>query len=225
VRLFLLKCLFIERSCLIIAYIYKIENLINHKIYIGKTELINPEERWREHVREAGREGRKHRAIYAAMRKYGIENFSFEVLEETQCPNEREQDYIQEYNSYHNGYNETLGGDGRSYLVLPEKEIIAFYLKCKNLRKTAEYFHHDVRTIRQLLYKYNIQRFNSGESLKKPVVQIDKNTGEIIQIFPSATEAEKSVPTGQHINQVCKGSRKTAGGYKWAYAIMEEDID
>ena len=48
---------------------------------------------------------------------------------------------------------------------------------------------------------------------------------EIIQIFPSATEAEKVIPTGQHINQVCKGKRKTAGGYKWAYAIIEEDID
>ena len=28
------------------AYIYKIENLINHKIYIGKTEKVNPMKRW-----------------------------------------------------------------------------------------------------------------------------------------------------------------------------------
>ena len=207
------------------AYIYKITNNINNKVYIGKTEQINPEERWREHLREAGREGRKHRAIYAAMRKYGIENFSFEVLEETQLPNEREQDYIQEYDSYHNGYNETLGGDGRTYLDLPEKEILTYYLRVKNLRKTAEHFQHDVRTIRQVLYKYNVQRYSSGESAKKAVMQIDKDTDEIIAIFPSATEAELSVPTGKHINQVCKGSRKTAGGYKWAYAFIEEDVD
>lgn len=205
------------------AYIYKITNKINNKVYIGKTEQINPEERWREHIREAGREGRKHRAIYAAMRKYGVENFSFEVLEETQCPNEREQDYILEYDSYHNGYNETLGGDGRAYLVLPEKEIIAYYFKVKNLRETARHFQHDVRTIRQILYKYNIQRYSSGEGAKKAVVQIDKDTNEIIAVFPSATEAELVVPTGKHINQVCKGSRKTAGGYKWAYFDFQED--
>lgn len=28
------------------AYIHKIENKINHKVYIGKTEKLNPYERW-----------------------------------------------------------------------------------------------------------------------------------------------------------------------------------
>ena len=75
----------------------------------------------------------------------------------------------------------------------------------------------------EILYKYNIQRYSSGETAKKAVVQIDKNTNEVIAVFPSATEAELAVPTGKHINQVCKGSRKTAGGYKWAYFDFQED--
>lgn len=35
------------------AYIYKITNLINQHSYIGKTEAINPLDRWKEHLREA----------------------------------------------------------------------------------------------------------------------------------------------------------------------------
>ena len=48
------------------------------------------------------------------MRKYGIEHFTIEAIEE--CPinilSEREKYWISEFDSYHNGYNATLGGDG-----------------------------------------------------------------------------------------------------------------
>lgn len=47
-----------------------------------------------------------------AFRKYGIENFSFEILEE--CSKEdlddKEVYYISKYDSYFNGYNQTTGG-------------------------------------------------------------------------------------------------------------------
>ena len=47
------------------------------------------------------------------MRKYGRENFSFQIIEE--CPPEKLQEreiyWIKELNTYHAGYNETLGGD------------------------------------------------------------------------------------------------------------------
>ena len=48
------------------------------------------------------------------MNKYGIEHFVIETIEE--CPdsivNEREQYWIKFYNSYYDGYNATLGGEG-----------------------------------------------------------------------------------------------------------------
>jgi hypothetical protein len=46
------------------------------------------------------------------MNKYGIEHFHIELIEETDSPEEREIYWIEQYNSYHNGYNATLGGDG-----------------------------------------------------------------------------------------------------------------
>lgn len=205
------------------AYIYKIENKTNHKTYIGKTEMIDPYKRWREHIAEAGRTRSRTRALYAAMKKYGVDNFEFTVLEETNNPCQREREYIVLYNSYHNGYNETLGGDGAAYLELPEEEICKYYATVKSIRKTAEYFGHDKNTIKQVLYRKNIQIFPVGTNLKKPVVQIDKDTNEIIHIFESATAAEKIIPTGKHINEVCKGKRKTAGGFKWEYVELYDE--
>lgn len=94
--------------------IYKIENLINHKCYIGQSIDIN--KRWRRH-RESYNEPKYdsyNYPLYCAMRKYGFENFSFEIVEECQreCLNEKERFYIKKYNSFFNGYNQTLGGDG-----------------------------------------------------------------------------------------------------------------
>lgn len=88
--------------------IYKITNLINGKMYIGKSNNI--ERRKREHKNMEGKS-----VIHDAIRKYGNENFSFEVVEE--CPleklNEREIYWIKYFNTFlGEGYNCTPGGDG-----------------------------------------------------------------------------------------------------------------
>lgn len=97
--------------------IYKITNLINDKCYIGKTN--NSYRRWKDHQRLAVTPNHKEydKALYQAMRKYGIENFEFEIIEELKdysISREREKYWIQYFNSYNNGYNENLGGDGGS---------------------------------------------------------------------------------------------------------------
>lgn len=55
------------------------------------------------------------------MNKYGSEHFHIKLIEETNNPEERERYWIQYYDSYHNGYNATLGGDGKCWLELPEE--------------------------------------------------------------------------------------------------------
>lgn len=95
-------------------YIYKITNNINGKIYIGKT-VKSIERRFWEHKNNA-KKGRK-TALYNAIRKYGEDNFSIEIicncntLEEL---NEKEIYYINKFNSSKSkyGYNLTSGGDG-----------------------------------------------------------------------------------------------------------------
>ena len=204
------------------AYIYQIINQLNGKMYIGKTEYNPPERRWKQHVNESHKTRNRHRALYGAMHKYGEDNFSFIVLEETNNPNEREQYYIQKFDTYHNGYNETLGGDGSAYLELPEQEICQFYVEgTHSLKDTAEHFGHDILTIKRILYKYNIpivpSHIVSFEKRKRAVAKLDPNTQEILEVFSCVKDAEAKCPTGKHIGQVCTGKRKTAGGYAWKY--------
>lgn len=97
--------------------IYKITNLITNLCYIGKSNNID--RRWKDHKRLAFTEGHKeyNKALYCSMRKYGLDNFSFEIIEELEdysLSDEKEKYWIKYYNSYFNGYNESLGGDGGS---------------------------------------------------------------------------------------------------------------
>lgn len=93
--------------------IYKIENLINHKVYIGQSKQI--EKRFEQHKKTAflKNDPNYNNLIYKAIRKYGIENFDFEVLEivpNSKDLNNREVFWISKFDSYKNGYNMTPGG-------------------------------------------------------------------------------------------------------------------
>lgn len=114
--------------------IYKIENNINHKIYIGQSKNI--ERRWKDHRSRIYYEANNNLPLYRAFRKYGIDNFSFKVVE--QCLSEeldkKEKEYIQKFNSIApNGYNVTPGGSS-SY---PQKLTIEQVKEIKKLLKTT----------------------------------------------------------------------------------------
>ena len=74
--------------------IYKIQNLINNKIYIGQS--IEIERRWQKHLT-----ANDNFLIHKALKKYGKENFIFSIVEECDQSqlDEREQYWIQYYNS------------------------------------------------------------------------------------------------------------------------------
>ena len=93
--------------------IYKITNLINNNAYIGLS--INIEKRWKEHIERSQNISNKEydKVLYKAFRKYGIDNFKFEILEECKSEELKEKEiyWIQYYNTFHCGYNSTPGGD------------------------------------------------------------------------------------------------------------------
>lgn len=84
--------------------IYKITNKTNNKVYIGQS--INIEQRWKTHLKKSRI---LNTPLYQAMRKDGIENFLFEVIEECNQEqlNNKEKYWINYYNSTNSnkGYN------------------------------------------------------------------------------------------------------------------------
>lgn len=83
--------------------IYKITNEINGDCYIGSSKDI--EKRWKQHLYLSQKQGKHYEYhLYRAFRKFGIENFSFAVLELCQEEQliELEQKYYSIYNPTYN---------------------------------------------------------------------------------------------------------------------------
>ena len=98
--------------------IYKYQNKITQHIYIGQS--IDIEKRQKNHLYSAYNPQAidYNSQFHQAIRKYGIENFNFEIIAEVsqeeysrELLNSLEKTFIKLYDSYHLGYNATEGGD------------------------------------------------------------------------------------------------------------------
>lgn len=212
------------------AYIYVITNNINGKQYVGKTRL-SIQERFKEHIRESRKEKAANRPLYLAFKKYGIEHFDIQLLEECSLldSSTREIYWIGKLDSYKSGYNATLGGDGtflRDYKSIAEK-----YLELKSEQLVADFFHCDLKTVKLACKEYNIPIKQSSqiakERLGKPVAMKNK-ANEIIRTFPDMADAgryliEQGIAKGKvkdastAIGRVASGKRKSAYGFYWNF--------
>ena len=97
--------------------IYKITNDINDRVYIGQTTSSSLKARIKQYKNEVEYREKYIRPIIAAMRKYGMEHFKFEIIEDNISSKEeldqKEIMYIQQFNSLcsQNGYNLEHGGN------------------------------------------------------------------------------------------------------------------
>lgn len=139
--------------------IYKIENLINNKCYIGQSIHIN--RRWSEHISLIGK---CERPLYMAFEKYGIENFSFEIIEECYIEdlNYLEEKYITIYNSISPyGYNLQASFNG-TYTVFNLYDYNIFLEIIKDIKEENLQF-------KEIAEKYSLStrtigRLNRGET-------------------------------------------------------------
>lgn len=98
--------------------VYKITNIVNNKVYIGRTKEYPT--RIEAHKKIAFRNTEKNekynRPLYVDMRKFGLNNFVFEVLEYTNNSKELEKSYMELYQSTNRefGYNIIKGDIGDS---------------------------------------------------------------------------------------------------------------
>lgn len=206
-------------------YIYKVTNLLNQKIYIGKT-MSTVEKRWKEHIKDAQRF--PERPLYRAMLKYGVENFSIEEIEECshETVNERETHWIEVLSSFRKGYNATLGGDGKHYLDYDL--IYQTYLEIKSCSVVAQMLEIDSGTVSRIVKIYGEDPSKNSKALvSNKVAMIDKKSDVIIMTFSSQMEAARYLIENSHsniadsrslaskISLVCREKRKSCAGFKW----------
>lgn len=121
--------------------IYKIINKENGLIYIGCT-ISSLDKRFKEHLSRCFTSNYKSK-LYNSMKKYGQDNFTIELIEECDFNliYETEKKYIDQYNSYNNGLNATIGGEGCiGYVHSPEMRVkISEAIKNGNSHKGKTY--------------------------------------------------------------------------------------
>jgi group I intron endonuclease len=96
--------------------IYKFTHIATGRVYIGQT-IQDANRRRLEHLSASREEGSTTR-FHNALRKYGENAFTFEVVTEASSINELnrlEVKYITEYNSISNGFNLREGGDNKQH--------------------------------------------------------------------------------------------------------------
>ena len=95
----------------LVCGVYKITNLETKEVYVGQS--VDIVERWKQHCKNALGVGTSSATnkLYSSMQKYGLYNFTFEVLEECKSNelDEKEKIYISLYDSYNFGLNGTKG--------------------------------------------------------------------------------------------------------------------
>lgn len=158
--------------------IYKITNLVNGKCYIGQSRNI--EKRFSAHKSRPFNENSEeyNKVLYRAIRKYGLDNFSFEVIEECKIEllNNRENYWINFFDATNptKGYNQTCG----------EYNLVAKKMTDTLLKQIIQDLQNSNLSIKEIAEKYNfhsnmITNINQGhswrqEDLEYPIRKIHK---------------------------------------------------
>lgn len=139
--------------------IYKITNKVNGKCYIG--QATNIKKRWNKHRSTAYNKKAKAYSypLYCAIRKYGLENFLFEILE--QCHrnelNDKEIKYIAIYrsNNKNYGYNQDVGGHPSHNTKLSEKDVKSIIDRLRNTSDTYIQIGNDYGVHNKMIWAIN----------------------------------------------------------------------
>jgi len=197
--------------------IYMVVNKINNKRYIGQTSNLT--RRKYEHFIA---KKRPNPLLRNSMKKHGVENFEFIVLEYLPPDKENltaaEQRYLDFYkDKWDRLYNlcpiaeTTLGLKATD----KAKENISKALKGKKKSES----HIQKMKDRWAGIAPLHATVKATELNKRAINQIDLETGEILNTFPSLKDAAIAMeaPNSGVIGQVARGYTYSAYGFKWAY--------
>lgn len=188
-----------------IGIIYGWYCAITDKWYIGQT--VEPKMRFYRHIKSLVHKDNNY--FHRALRKYGLENFVYCILEENvlrENLNMKEQEWIEYYDSFYNGYNMTTGG-GQTIFSEESRRKLSNSLKGRDVWNKGKTGIYSEETIQKMSIAKN-----------KSVIQYDLNDN-YIDVFNSISDAGHKLNINlTSISQVCQGKRRQAGGFIWKYA-------
>lgn len=191
--------------------IYKWTNTLNGKVYIGQT--VRPEIRYKRHLDEAFKNNSDYH-FHRALRKYGIDAFSYEVIEKVPVSelDDREVFWIAYYDSFNNGYNSTEGGKGnRGYIWSDEAK------EAQSERMTD---------INRKLFKGKTSPLKGRKLRPHTKDELDKMSskvyqysldGELLKVWDSTAECGRNGHNQGHVAACCRGEEKTHYKCFWSY--------
>ena len=246
----------------IYGIIYLIKNKVNGKCYIGQTQEKNGfDSRYSysgegiERVYNHHRYLKEHNKSYNKHLLGSIEKYGFEAFEINKCLdyafsleelNVKEKVYIQLYDSFENGYNETLGGEGKEGCCHSEETKTKISEANKGKHKGENHYMYGKHLSEE--HKTKISEAKKGENHPmygkhlseehKQKIGEAKKGKYVGENNPSAkavycyekneirlTTKEWSEELCLYISNItkcCKGERKSTGGYHFRYATKEE---
>lgn len=221
------------------GFIYITTNLINGKKYIGQKIF---DRHWKLYLGSGKR-------LKYAIKKYGKENFTREIIAITYSKeelNNLEIKYINIHNAVKSDdyYNISYGGGTNAGIHFSEEHKIKISESNKGIIKSKETCEkisnskkgqilseeHKLKISKSVLDGYTQERKNKisnstkgkNNPMARSVIQFDLNNN-IIAIYETGAEAYlKTGILGSCISRCCSGKRKTSGGFKWMYLLDYE---
>lgn len=210
--------------------VYMHTNKINGKKYIGITSQ-KPEYRW-----SNGEGYRGCPYLYHAIKKYGWDVFSHEILFsglELQEAEQKEIELIAEHKSNQKeyGYNVSNGGNCQGKMseetkrkisdTLKGRQFTEEHRKKKSQAQMGERNHrfgkHHTKDEIEKIRKANIEHPNRGAIPPRKVNQYDLQ-GNFIKTWNRMGDIKRELGIRHcNISDCCRGRQKTSGGYIWRY--------
>ena len=180
--------------------IYKIENVVNGKVYVGQS--LDIESRWKNHIYHLNKGDSPNSYLQRSWDKYGIDSFSFSIIESCAADelNSREIYWIDKFNSYECGYNLTKGGGGTAGYKLTADQVTRLRSALKGKPKSETY---------RKAMSERVKRWIQENGSPSSIAVVCLNTGKQ---YSNSNEA--SADTGvlsTSIRRCCKGELNSAG--------------
>lgn len=159
--------------------IYIIRNLVNNKIYIGQS--VDIKRRWQEHLRSGQPEKYNKKSlrdantpIHRAMQKYGVNNFSIQILEvcSKENLNSKEKYWIKIFNATNKNFGYNITNGGQDNFALSHEQHSQAKLSQKQVNEIIELLRNSNLSLSEISKKYSniskatLSMINQGKTWK-----------------------------------------------------------